>query len=60
MQMVDLKFKECENCSSKCGIPLLCEACQHNRKVISYYGRALMEEQLKLRKVLQVIGYTDS
>ena len=29
-----MKFKECDICASKPGIPVLCESCSHNRAVI--------------------------
>lgn len=37
--MTDLEFKECASCAAKPGMPVLCSACLHNRRVIDQLAR---------------------
>ena len=36
-------FRECEQCSSKSGTPLLCESCIYNRQLVSELQKRVKE-----------------
>jgi len=38
---MNLEFKECKECASKPGSPILCESCLHNRQVIEAFKRSM-------------------
>jgi len=51
LQTVVYDFQECPTCAAKPGMPVLCDACVHNRKLISEL-RKKVEETVDLREAL--------
>lgn len=54
--MTDPWFKECAACAAKPGSPTLCEACIHNRDLISSMGPGIKGLNKTVKEQRETIG----